>query len=161
MSTQTQKNIFLVIISFTLGSIITYIFLMYFGFSATKEINFQPIATSTNVSETPDTKTDTPEITSPLPNTKITSPLTIYGKAKGSWFFEATFPIDILNKNKQVIGSGFAKATGDWMTADSVPFTATVTFTSPVGETGEIVFKKDNPSGLPQNDGEFHLPVTF
>jgi hypothetical protein len=47
------------------------------------------------------------------------------------------------------------------MTTNFVPFTATLTFTAVPGQKGTLLFKKDNPSGLPQNEGEFRVPVTF
>ncbi len=90
----------------------------------------------------------------------VTSPLTIEGSAKG-FYFEGSFPIKVLDANRKEIGSGIAQATKDWMTTEPVPFKATVTFKSPTTNTGYIVFMKDNPSGLPENDASFELPVKF
>jgi len=91
----------------------------------------------------------------------VTSPLTITGKAKGNWFFEASFPVKVEDASGTVLAQGIAKAQGDWMTTDYVPFTATLTFSKPSTKTGRIVFKKDNPSGLPENDAYYIVPVTF
>jgi hypothetical protein len=99
---------------------------------------------------------------SPLPNTAITSPVSITGKARGTWYFEATFPIEIIDAKDNVVGQGAAQAQGDWMTQDFVPFTASITFTKqPTGSVGTIVLKKDNPSGNPANDRQITIPVTF
>jgi hypothetical protein len=96
------------------------------------------------------------------PNTQITSPLTITGKARGPWYFEASFPIELQDNNGAVIVMTTAQAQGDWMTEDFVPFTATLTFPAqPAGSLGKIVLKRDNPSGEPQNDASMVVPVQF
>jgi len=95
-------------------------------------------------------------------NTQITSPLTITGKARGPWYFEASFPIELQDNNGAVIVMTTAQAQGDWMTEDFVPFTATLTFPAqPAGSLGKIVLKRDNPSGEPQNDASIVVPVQF
>ena len=91
----------------------------------------------------------------------IQSPLQISGRARGNWFFEASFPIELLGQNGGVLASALGQAQGDWMTEDLVPFTAELTFTAPSGDTGRLVLKRDNPSGLPQNDAEFIVPIRF
>ncbi len=101
-------------------------------------------------------------VASPAPKAKISSPVAIAGSALGTYYFEASFPIEILDENGNVVGQGHAEAQGDWMTEDSVPFIATVTFASPgASKTGTIRLKNDNPSGDPANDLYFDLPVTF
>jgi len=100
-------------------------------------------------------------ITAPKPNSLISSPVTVTGEARGTWFFEASFPIEITDANGKVIGNGFAQAQGEWMTEDFVPFVATITFDDPTTETGGIVLKKDNPSGLPEYDQSLRLPIIF
>jgi hypothetical protein len=43
-----------------------------------------------------------------------------------------------------------------------VPFSAALGFIKPSGlNSGFLVFKKDNPSGLPQNDESYKIPVNF
>ncbi len=90
----------------------------------------------------------------------IASPIAISGSAKG-WYFEATFPIKIMDGDGMILGSGQARAQGDWMTTSSVPFLASISFTNPKYSTGTILFQKDNPSGLPQNDKELIVPIRF
>jgi len=99
-------------------------------------------------------------VSAPETNAIITSPVAIAGSAKG-WYFEAVFPVKILDGDGTVLGSGQAHAQSDWMTTSSVPFLATVSFTTPKYATGTIVFRKDNPSGLPKHDEEFSLPIRF
>ncbi|MBX4181641.1 GerMN domain-containing protein [Candidatus Parcubacteria bacterium] len=100
-------------------------------------------------------------ITSPKVNDTIGSPVTVTGEAKGTWYFEASFPVKILDANGKVLGQGPAQAQGDWMTTNFVPFTATINFTTPTTSTGTVVFEKDNPSGLPENADEVRVPVKF
>lgn len=101
---------------------------------------------------------------SPLANATVNNPLLITGKARGSWFFEASFPIYLLDSHGNMLGQGVAQAQGDWMTSNFVPFKATLTFTADpqiIGDAGTLVLQKDNPSGLPENDDALRVPVTI
>lgn len=101
-------------------------------------------------------------VMSPLPNMLVSSPLSISGAvAGGGWFFEAVFPVKVLDGDGTVLGQGQAQALSDWMTTSTVPFGATITFSAPHYAAGSIVFAKDNPSGAPQNAEEFSVPVKF
>lgn len=91
----------------------------------------------------------------------VKSPLRISGEARGSWFFEGSFPIILKDAQGNVLKDGFATAQKDWMTHDFVPFVADLEFDNPESEIGELVFKKDNPSGLPEYDKSFSIPVSF
>lgn len=99
----------------------------------------------------------------PKAGTKLSSTtLTITGKARGIWYFEASFPIQILNASGIVIATLPAQAQSDWMTTEFVPFSATVTFPAqPAGSAGTIVLKKDNPSGDPVRDDSISVPIVF
>ncbi len=100
----------------------------------------------------------------PLRDSTITSPVTITGKARGTWFFEASFPVNIVNWDGLIIGEGIAEAVGEWMTEDFVPFKATITYTLPADTPylrGAIILKKDNPSGLPEHDDALEVPIMF
>ena len=85
----------------------------------------------------------------------IQSPLRIEGEARGNWFFEASFPIRVLDGDGNIIGLGIAEAKADWMTEDFVPFEATIEFYTPRFSAGTLVLAKDNPSsslGLDPSD---------
>src|SRR3989344_3102384 len=71
---------------------------------------------------------------SPLPNSVITSPLQVSGKARGTWYFEASFPIILVDWDGLIIAEGYATALSDWMTEDFVPFQATLEFEKPYTE---------------------------
>lgn len=99
-----------------------------------------------------------------LPGSRIASPLKLSGKARGNWFFEASFPIVLVDWDGRIIAETHATAEGDWMTTDFVPFSATLVFTKPdtsVSNRGALILRKDNPSGLPENDDALELPVFF
>lgn len=100
------------------------------------------------------------KINSPIKGGAIKSPLKITGEARG-WYFEGSFPIELVDNNGNVLGSAIARATKDWMSEDFVPFEAELNFNSKGAQKGELIFKKDNPSGLPENDQTFSLPVLF
>jgi hypothetical protein len=99
-------------------------------------------------------------IDSPLPGDKLMSPLTITGRAR-LWYFEGSFPIELQDANGAILATGVATAQGDWMTQEFVPFTARLNFFKPSTVKGNLVFKKDNPSGLPENDDQAIVPVVF
>lgn len=93
-------------------------------------------------------------------NQIISSPITITGEAR-KWYFEASFPVELVDGNGKQLAIGPAQAQGDWMTADFVPFTITLTFPKPTTSTGTLIFRNDNPSGLPENQEEYRIPVRF
>lgn len=121
--------------------------------------------------KTPDGKTftkstsgdvsDLIHVTKPLKNAVITSPVTVEGEARGNWYFEASFPVRILDGFGRELAVQPMQAEGEWMTTEFVPFKGTIAFNTPTTATGTIIFHKDNPSGLPQNDRELRIPVRF
>ena len=101
------------------------------------------------------------KIDSPIKNQKINSPVVIKGEARGQWYFEASFPVQVLDEDGTILGSAPVQAQSDWMTTNFVPFSGEINFSKPKGKTGTIVFKKDNPSGLPANDDFFSVLIDF
>lgn len=98
----------------------------------------------------------------------ISSPLTLSGEARGQWFFEGSFPIFLTNWDGLIIYEGFASANGEWMTTEFVPFSTSITFTSPYQpgdpdfmKNGTLILKKDNPSDLPELDDALEIPIRF
>lgn len=107
---------------------------------------------------------DVISIDTPLPGATIGSPLTVSGKARGNWFFEGSFPIVVVNWDGLIIGEGIATAEGEWMTTEYVPFSGRIFYTfdptTPYNR-GAVIFKKDNPSGLPEHDDAREVPIFF
>ena len=115
-----------------------------------------------------DSKKDLIVLESPKPLEMISSPITLTGKARGTWYFEASFPIILVDWDGLIIAEGYATALSDWMTEDFVPFQATLEFEKPAladttdfGKRGAIILKKDNPSGLPEYDDALEIPLRF
>ena len=101
------------------------------------------------------------EVTAPLADEEITSPLEIKGRATGNWFFEADAPIEILDKDLNKIAESYITAEGEWMTKDFVEFSGKIEFDAPDGESGFLVFKRANPSDNRENDREHRIPIIF
>ena len=101
------------------------------------------------------------QVESPGANEVISSPLIVKGKARGFWFFEASFPVKLYDDNGFLLGLKPAQAQGDWMTENFVPFSVTFPFAVPSTPKGKLVLEKDNPSGLPENSDELIVPVYF
>jgi Immunoglobulin-like domain of bacterial spore germination len=115
-----------------------------------------------------DAKADLIKVTSPAGMSVVTTPLKLSGEARGGWFFEAVAPVSIVNWDGLIIAEGYVTAQGDWMTSEFVPFTGELAFVSPYKDgdpdfmkRGAIIFKKDNPSGLPENDDALEIPILF
>lgn len=98
----------------------------------------------------------------PSPNMNISSPLTVRGQARGTYFFEASFPVILEDKDGNVLAQAPAQAKGEWMTKDFVPFSVTLEFNNaPDDERGYLVFQRANPSGMPENAMSYRIPVLF
>ncbi|MFA6436896.1 MAG: GerMN domain-containing protein [Candidatus Paceibacterota bacterium] len=97
----------------------------------------------------------------PTINEEITSPLLIEGRARGTWYFEASFPIKLIDGAGNVLATGIAQAQGDWMTEDFVPFKASLDFKVDTLTIANLVLVKDNPSGLPENDDQMSVPINL
>ena len=100
-------------------------------------------------------------IDTPKPKDTVSSPIEIKGKARGFWYFEASFPIHLFDENDNEVATIIAQAQSDWMTSDFVEFKANLEFVPPDGERGTLVFEKDNPSGLPENADRLSIPIRF
>lgn len=97
----------------------------------------------------------------PKPDSIVKSPLRITGEALGTWFFEASFPVELVDGEGKLIKSHYAMAEGEWMTESFVPFSSTIDFSVSTETKGFLVLKKDNPSGLPEHDDEIRIPMLF
>jgi uncharacterized protein YxeA len=101
-------------------------------------------------------------VSTPLSGDRIMSPVTVEGMARGTWFFEASFPMTLVDWDGKIIAQGVAQAQSDWMTEDMVPWKGEIVFTKPdFDERGYLILQKDNPSGLPENDDSIEIPILF
>jgi len=102
-------------------------------------------------------------VLSPKAGDNISSPLAISGQAKGSWFFEATAPVDLVDWDGRIIASGYITAQADWMTEEFVDFTGELVFdnSGAIYPRGALILRADNPSGLPQFDRAVEIPIMY
>lgn len=100
-------------------------------------------------------------VTSPKANSTVGNTFVVSGSAPGPWYFEASFPVKIVDKDNNFIGQGIAQAQGEWMTTDQVTFTATITLTGGYSGPATVVLMRDNPSGMPENDDSVSVPITI
>jgi hypothetical protein len=100
-------------------------------------------------------------VSSPKRNEKIKSPLKIEGEARGYWFFEAEFIAELYDANDNFLGRAILMAKEDWMTENFVPFEGELNFVESATSLGTLKFLSANPSGLPENQRIFNLPIEF
>jgi hypothetical protein len=139
------------------------ILVLAFAVAAGVYLSYRPeIAPPPTVSSAP-LADDTVVIYEPLPESVISSPLKIRGKARGFWFFEASFPVTLTNWDGLIIAQTPAQALGDWMTEDWVEFEAILEFTPDVNVSSRafLILQKDNPSDLPENDDSREMTLFF
>ncbi|MGB9842805.1 MAG: Gmad2 immunoglobulin-like domain-containing protein [Candidatus Pelagibacter ubique] len=98
-------------------------------------------------------------IDSPEPYQNVKNPIYIMGKAKGSFFFEGTFPVRIEDENGNIIMVDHIETKDDWMTENFVSFEKYLDISNINIKKGFIVFEKANPSGLPENKFEIKIPI--
>ena len=111
-------------------------------------------------------KIDLIRVDSPRPEEEIFSPLAISGEARGYWFFEASFPVVLVDWDGRIIAQGIATAQDEWMTENFVPFKAELIFEKPAfigdfSKRGALILQKDNPSGLPKHNDALEIPISF
>lgn len=100
-------------------------------------------------------------VDSPSPNATVSKNFKILGQARGMWYFEASFPVELRDQNGNLLNTSIAKAQGDWMTENFVPFIVNVVVPNSYVGPATLVLKRDNPSGEPANDASISFPITI
>lgn len=100
-------------------------------------------------------------VSKPLPEEKVAQTFGVQGEARGGWYFEASFPIEITDSNEVMLTTAIAQAQGEWMTELFVPFKAQVQIPASYHGPATVILKKDNPSGMPENDGSLSYSVVI
>lgn len=101
------------------------------------------------------------QVTSPQPNDTVGSPLMVTGQARGTWYFEASFPVRLYDVNMNELAVVPAQAQGEWMTEDFVPFEATLPAYSTDGPLGYLFLEKHNASDEMTLSCSVVIPVQF
>lgn len=117
-------------------------------------------ATSTAVATSSEEKATLALIAEPQANTLVSSPLVVKGEAPGNWYFEASFPVTLLDDKGNKISMTAASAENDPLTENLVPYSALLEFTT-TATSGYLLLNNDNPSGLPENSLSVKIPVLF
>ena len=154
-----MKTFYIVLVLLIVG------FLIYLGFSNKNIENIeveQPIVEEEVVKITyMNASADliVPEL--PFPGAVTGKEFSVIGTARGNWYFEASFPIDVLDKDGNILVQTYATAQGEWMTTDFVPFKGEVkvpeTYTGPA----TLVLKYSNASGEPERDASISFPIVI
>ncbi len=148
---------------------------VYVKFVHDKNIKTVSLSSESNVSPTAATKTSATSETEsavaveakgitvsvPKSGQKIKSPAQISGTAVGSWYFEGEIPSVLYDSKGEEIVRGNAKAQGEWMTDQPVPFELILEFDQPVTSTGKLVLIQNNPSGQGVQNQSIEIPVKF
>lgn len=100
-------------------------------------------------------------VTLPFPGAVTGKTFSVIGQARGTWFFEASFPIEVKDKNGVVLATAVAQAQDEWMTENFVPFKAEISVPESYIGPATLILKKDNPSGLPGHDASMSFPITI
>lgn len=137
---------------------------VWFWMSKSPAVPIQQTQTQTSTTTQAGVYKDLIQLASPLANATISSPVTLTGVARGTWYFEASFPVVLVDWDGKIIAQGVATAQSDWMTTDFVPFKATLSFKTAdisgnYSNKGTLILKKDNASGLPAKDDALEIPV--
>ncbi len=99
------------------------------------------------------------KVNTPTQNTTVGSTFVVSGEAPGNWFFEADFPIQVRDKDGNVIARTYASAQGEWMTTEQVGFSSTVIVEGGYKGPATLILVKNNPSGLPEHDDAVEVDV--
>ncbi len=102
-------------------------------------------------------------VTAPVTNatSSVANPMEIKGKARGFWFFEASFPAKIIDANGTELAVFSIETTDEWMTTEFVNFSVMMPFATSTTAAGSLILQKSNPSDLPENAAELVIPITF
>ncbi len=97
----------------------------------------------------------------PFPGAVVGKDFSVIGKARGTWYFEASFPVKVLDKDGNVLAQMPAQAEGGWMTENFVPFKADIKIPETYIGPATLILKNDNPSGDPTRDKSISFPINI
>lgn len=92
----------------------------------------------------------------------VYSPFTVSGKARGTWFFEGSFPVFLTDENGKLLAESFGHSEESWMTNAFIPFTVTLNYDAPAGTKASLELMLDNPAGPEESfDRSLIIPVVL
>lgn len=83
------------------------------------------------------------------------------GSVKSGWYFEGQFPVKVTDIKGNELFLTSAQAQSDWTQDGDVPFKVTIDL--PIIQDNQviIIFQKDNPSGLVENDDSVSIRLNI
>lgn len=100
-------------------------------------------------------------VTSPEPGTTVGKTFQVKGEAPGNWYFEASFPVKVIDPQGNTLANSYGQAQSEWMTTDQVPFIAEVKIEKAYTGPATVIIMKDNPSGLPEHDDSIDFQIVI
>lgn len=116
-----------------------------------------PATTTTPIGEF----SDLIKVSAPQKNQSVSSPIEISGQARGAWYFEADFPVRLIDAQGKILAQAPVTAQGDWMTNDFVPFLGSIGYQVLATTSATLVLENSNPSGLPENQKKIEIPLVL
>lgn len=125
-----------------------------------------PIVTEKPKPTVPESQGEAPlsarvSVETPKAGATVGKTFAVEGMAPGNWYFEASFPIQVRDKDGAVLGRAIAQAQSDWMTTELVAFKTTVTLDTAYVGSATLILLRDNPSGLPENDDALEIAIVI
>ncbi len=97
----------------------------------------------------------------PRPNATVARSFEVSGSARGGWYFEASFPIQVRVDGVGILFEAPVQANGEWMTSDFVPFSTHITVPGTYTGPATLILHRDNASGLPEHDKSLEIPIVI
>lgn len=97
----------------------------------------------------------------PTPGAIVGHAFTVTGVARGQWYFEADFPIEVRSAQGDTLLMLPATAQGEWMTTEFVPFTAPLTIAATYSGPATLILHNHNASGLPEHERSLTIPIVI
>ncbi|MCA9387356.1 hypothetical protein KC669_04955 [Candidatus Dojkabacteria bacterium] len=87
-------------------------------------------------------------------------PINIKGQMENKgWFFEATFPLKLVDSNGEIVEQTFATATSEWTTEGFVDFDATINCAVNNLSGYKLILMADNAADLPELDDSITIEL--
>jgi hypothetical protein len=85
--------------------------------------------------------------------------INVTGIARGTWYFEGEFPIELVDSSGKKIAGASALAQGEWMREEFVPFSASLEYRTDNEQPAKIILRRNNPSDLREQDAQMEIPI--
>ncbi|MEK7530272.1 MAG: Gmad2 immunoglobulin-like domain-containing protein [Patescibacteria group bacterium] len=101
-------------------------------------------------------------VTLPFPGAVTGKDFSVRGRARGTWFFEASFPVFLIDEegNQLAVALASPEPPGtEWMTSEFIGFKADMVVPADFTGPALLILQNDNPSGLPENQKTVSFPI--